>query len=98
MCLRGLRRGGPGVGGLSSGEQDVLTEKGLPSPTVSSAWQDLRVCTALLRAPCKDQEQTGHGPAPGKPLSLTGQEVDEGNLENTRCSKQTGVEGEPGLP
>ena len=37
-------------------------------------------------------------PPPGKPLSLTGQEVDKGNLENTRCSKRKGVEGEPGLP
>ena len=35
------------------------------------------------------------GPAPGKPLGLTGQEVDEGNVESTHCSKGTGVEGEP---
>lgn len=44
----------PRVRGLGSGERDVLPEKGLPVPTVSSVWKDLLVCTALLRAPCKD--------------------------------------------
>ena len=85
--LAGTLERRPRVRGLGSGEQDVLPEKGLPAPTVSLAWQDLLVCTALLRAPCKDQEPRECDPAPGKPLSLTGQEVDEGNLESTHCSK-----------
>lgn len=89
----------PRVRGLGSGERDVLPDKGLPAPTVSSVWQDLLVCTALLRAPCKDQEQMERSPAPGKPLGLTGQEVDEGNLRLlAHTNKRTGVEGEPGLP
>lgn len=91
----------PGLGALAGGEREVLPEKGLPTSTV-----EIRFSAASqagppgVRSPAEGTVEgqganRARGPAPGKPRGLTGQEVDEGNIESTHCSKGTGVEGEP---